>query len=46
MNEWGFAIFKWSSERYDNDECMFPGSEHVDGTIEGAMLAGLHAYPV
>jgi hypothetical protein len=25
---------------------MFPGGEHVDGTVEGAMRAGLEAYPV
>lgn len=45
-NDWEFAIFKWSSERYDPDEWFFPGSELVDGTIEGAMKAGLEAYPV
>ncbi len=46
MDNWDFAIFKWSSERYDPDEWMFPGSELVDGTVEGAMKAGLEAYPV
>jgi len=46
MNDWDFAIFKWSSERYDPDEWFFPGEEFVDGTIEGAMKAGLEAYPV
>jgi hypothetical protein len=45
MDKWVFAIFKWSSERYDPEEWMFPGSEHVDGTVEGAMKAGLEAYP-
>ena len=45
MDNWEFAIFKWSSERYAEDE-WFTGDEYVDGTIEGAMLAGLHAYPV
>lgn len=45
MNEWNFAIYKYSSERYDDDEWFFPGSEHVNGTIEGAMKAGLEAYP-
>lgn len=45
MDEWAFAIFKWSSETYDPDEWMFPGSELVDGTVEGAMTAGLQAYP-
>jgi hypothetical protein len=46
IDDWEFAIFKWSSERYDPDEWMFPGSELVDGTVEGAMRAGLEAYRV
>ena len=46
ISEWEFAIFKWSSEIYDPDECFFSGSEFVDGTIEGAMKAGMKAYPV
>jgi hypothetical protein len=45
MEKWDFAIFRWSSESYDPNEWMFPGSEHVDGTVEGAMKAGLEAYP-
>ncbi len=45
MDAWEFAIFKWSSERYDPDEWIFPGIVYVDGTIEGAMKAGLEAYP-
>lgn len=45
MKDWEFAIFKWSSEEYDPDGWFFPGSEFVDGTIEGAMKAGLEAYP-
>jgi hypothetical protein len=45
FTNWGFAIFKYSSETYDSSEWFFPGSEHVDGTIEGAMKAGLAAYP-
>ncbi len=36
-----FAIFKPSTETYDSNEFMFPGQEHVDGTLEGAMKAGL-----
>ena len=44
-DEWEFAIFKWSSETYDPDEFMFPGSHLVDGTIEGAMRAGMEVYP-
>lgn len=45
IDDWDFAIFKYSKDRYDPDEWMFPGSEHIDGTIEGAMQAGLEAYP-
>jgi hypothetical protein len=45
MNNWEFAIFKWSTERYATNE-WFTGDEYVDGTVEGAMMAGLHAYPV
>jgi hypothetical protein len=46
MDNWDFAIFRYSREFYDPDEWMFPGGEHVDGTVEGAMRAGLEAYPV
>ena len=46
MKKWGFAIFKWSSDKYDPDEWFFPGVEYVDGTIEGAIKATLEAYPV
>jgi len=46
IQKWGFAIFKWSREQYDPDEWFFPGAESVDGTVEGAMKAGLKAYPV
>lgn len=45
MDGWEFAIYKYSDERYDPDEWFFPGSGDVDGTIEGAMKAGLQAYP-
>jgi hypothetical protein len=41
---WGFAIYKYSSERYDPEECWFPGFALVDGTIEGALKAGMQAY--
>ena len=44
IDNWDFAIFKWSSETYDPDEWMFPGSEYVDGTVNVAMKAGLEAY--
>ena len=45
MTNWEFAIFKYSDEAYDPDEWFFPGSGFVDGTIQGAMKAGLEAYP-
>ena len=45
MDTWEFAIYKYSDERYDPEEWMFPGAGYVDGTIEGAMKAGLEAYP-
>jgi hypothetical protein len=45
IESWEFAIFKYSDERYEADE-FFPGMEHLDGTIIGAMKAGLEAYPV
>jgi hypothetical protein len=45
MEDWSFAIYKYSDERYDAEEWFFPGAEHVDGTIEGAIKAGLEAYP-
>jgi hypothetical protein len=45
MDRWEFAIYKYSDDRYDPDEWMFPGSGYVDGTVEGAMRAGLEAYP-
>lgn len=41
---WDFAIYKYSSERYDAHETWFPGFELVDGTVEGAMKAGMRAY--
>jgi hypothetical protein len=44
MDNWDFAIYKYSTERYDPDEWFFPGAESVDGTLEGAMKAGLEAY--
>ena len=45
MEDWSFAIYKYSDERYDAEEWFFPGAGHVDGTLEGAMKAGLEAYP-
>jgi hypothetical protein len=45
MDGWKFAIYKYSANRYDPDEWMFPGAENIDGTVVGAMEAGLGAYP-
>ncbi|MEI7463540.1 MAG: hypothetical protein WCK03_04080 [Candidatus Taylorbacteria bacterium] len=45
IDTWEFAIFKWSSERYDPDEIFFPGRNQLNGTIEGALKAGNEAYP-
>jgi hypothetical protein len=45
INRWEFAIYKYSVERYDANEWFFPGSKHIDGTITGALKAGLEAYP-
>ncbi len=45
MSKWEFAIFKYSSGRYDPNE-IFPGIENVNGTAEGALKAGMKAYPV
>ena len=45
MNDWDFAIFKYSSERYATDEA-FQSDNLFDGTVEGAMKAGLKAYPL
>lgn len=40
-----FAIFNYSTEKYDSS-AIFPGNQYLNGTIEGAMMAGLKAYPV
>jgi|SRR5579863_7012611 len=45
LDHWAFAIYKHSDERYDPHEWFFPGAAQVDGTLEGAMRAGLAAYP-
>lgn len=45
MDAWKFAIYKYSDEGYDPTEWFFTGVEEVDGTIEGAMKAGMKAYP-
>jgi hypothetical protein len=40
-----FAIFKFNSGKYDPKERWFPGSQHLNGTIEGALKALIEAYP-
>ena len=45
MNNWEFAIFRWSSEKYTTDFDFMPGAEFIDGTIHGAMQAALKLYP-
>ena len=44
IEKWEFAIYKYSTQSYDPDEWFFPGEQYVNGTIEGAMMAGLEAY--
>ena len=46
MDNWDFAIYKYSDNRYDPEEWMFPGSGNVNGTVTGAMKAGMEAYPI
>ncbi|MBM9537685.1 hypothetical protein [Desulfobulbus alkaliphilus] len=44
IDGWEFVIYKYSRDDYDPDEWMFPGTQFLDGTIEGAMRCGLEAY--
>lgn len=44
IDSWKFAIYKYSWGDYSPDECFFPGEDHIDGTINGAMKCGLEAY--
>lgn len=44
-DDWSFSVFKYSSESYDPDEIFFPGQEFLDGTVDGALRAGLEIYP-
>jgi len=46
MDNWDFAIYKYSDNRYDPEEWFFPGEQFVDGTVTGAMKAGMTAYPL
>ena len=42
---WRFAIYKYSSDQYDPEECWFPGFDKLDGSLERALSAGIKAYP-
>ena len=44
MDNWGFSIYKYSGNQYDSEEWFFPGADEVDGTVIGAMKAGMKAY--
>jgi len=46
IDNWRFAIYKASTEKYDPEEDFFAGAVEADGTLEGAMRAGLAAYPI
>lgn len=46
MDKWTFAIYKYSDNYYDPEEWFFPGAEKVDGTVAGALAAGMAAYPI
>ena len=40
-----FVIFNFSSRKYDPKKKHFPGSQYLDGTIEGALKALTTVYP-
>ena len=46
MDNWDFAIYKYSDNCYGAEEWFFPGANEVDGTVTGAMKAGMTAYPI
>jgi hypothetical protein len=46
LESMSFAIYRYSIEKYDPSEMFYDGREHEDGTLEGAMKAGLVAYPI
>lgn len=46
MNAWDFAIYKYSDNCYNPEEWSFPGTKFVDGTVTGAMKAGMKAYEI
>lgn len=46
IDDWSFAIFKWSNERYDSDDWMISSKGSLDNIVKDAMNTGLEAYPV
>ncbi len=44
IDGWEFTIYRHTKNRYD-ENAIFPGAGELDGTVEGAMRAGLKAYP-
>ncbi len=44
MDNWGFTIYKYSGNQYSSEEWFFPGADEIDGTVTGAMKAGMKAY--
>jgi len=46
LTDWEFAIFKYANDNYDPNEMFFPGMGELDGTLKGAMAAGMEAYPL
>ncbi|HOP47566.1 MAG TPA: hypothetical protein PK874_07885 [Desulfobacteraceae bacterium] len=44
MENWEFAVYRHSRDNYDSDVCLFPGNSYLDGSIIGAIKAGMVAY--
>jgi hypothetical protein len=45
VDDWSFAIFRWSNERYDSDEWMISTQGSLKSIVEDAMDTGLDIYP-
>lgn len=45
MDDWEADIYRYSQKRYEFYDVVFPGADELDGTVTGAMRAGLKAYP-
>lgn len=46
VSDWEFFIFSYSSGKYDPVDLNFAGWEYLDGTVTGAMKAGMEAFKV